>query len=313
MALLPSVTGDITRLLALFLDGKKPATLKAYRADLANFADHVGQPSVGDAIKTLLSNGNGEANMLVLGYMQKLHESGIMPATANRRLTALKMLVRIARSIGMIQWALDVKPVKASQKDMSGPGIDGFMKLLEQAAQRQDAVAAARDTAILWLLFGVALRRGEVVGLDLEHVRDDQVFVLGKGREFREAITIPPSVRTAIAAWVKVRPSSIGEDHPLFLALDRGHFGHRLSGSAVHSMVRGYGTLAGLGIVRPHGLRHAAVTHALDVSDGNLRKVQRFSRHRDIKMVQRYDDNRQDLGGDMAKEMDEHIRKGRKT
>ena len=52
---------------------------------------------------------------------------------------------------------------------------------------------------------------------------------------------------------------------------------------------------------RPHGLRHAAVTAALDLTGGDIRAVQKFSRHRDVRVIERYDDSRQDLAGDVAR------------
>ena len=52
--------------------------------------------------------------------------------------------------------------------------------------------------------------------------------------------------------------------------------------------------------VRPHGLRHAAITRALDLMGGDIRSVQKFSRHQDVRLLQRYDDNRQDLAGAVA-------------
>ena len=63
-------------------------------------------------------------------------------------------------------------------------------------------------------------------------------------------------------------------------------------------MVRALGAAVGLS-VRPHGLRHAAIAAALDLT-GDLRAVRRFSRHRDVWTVGRYDDNRADLGGKVA-------------
>jgi integrase/recombinase XerC len=51
---------------------------------------------------------------------------------------------------------------------------------------------------------------------------------------------------------------------------------------------------------RPHGLRHEAITSALDATNGNVRAVQRFSGHSDLNTLTRYDDNRQDLGGQVA-------------
>jgi integrase/recombinase XerC len=52
---------------------------------------------------------------------------------------------------------------------------------------------------------------------------------------------------------------------------------------------------------RPHGLRHASITDALDLTRGDVRAVQRFSRHADLRTLTMYDDARHDLGGDVAK------------
>ena len=125
--------------------------------------------------------------------------------------------------------------------------------------------------------------------------------VLGKGRSQRETLTLPPATRQALAAWVQVRGPEPG---PLFTALDRGHRGRRLSGTGLYLMIRQLGEGAGLR-ARPHGLRHAAITAALDLTGGDVRKVQRFSRHKNLQTVLRYDDNRQDLGGDVAKRLAE--------
>ena len=86
----------------------------------------------------------------------------------------------------------------------------------------------------------------------------------------------------------------------MFTALDRVHRGQRLSGMGLYLVVRQIGERAGIK-VRPHGLRHAAITRALDLTGGDLRSVQRFSRHKDVRLLQRYDDNRQDLGGAVAR------------
>jgi integrase/recombinase XerC len=47
-------------------------------------------------------------------------------------------------------------------------------------------------------------------------------------------------------------------------------------------------------------LRHSSVTQALNATNGDVRRVQRFSRHRDIRTLMLYDDNRQALVGDIA-------------
>jgi integrase/recombinase XerC len=92
---------------------------------------------------------------------------------------------------------------------------------------------------------------------------------------------------------------------PLFRSLDRARKGSgRLTGSGIYALIRGLGASAGIK-VWPHGLRHAAITEALDRTGGDVRAVQRFSRHRDLRALQRYDDNRADLAGDVARQVAE--------
>lgn len=159
-----------------------------------------------------------------------------------------------------------------------------------------------RDRAVLWLLFGLGLRRAEVVSLDLEHVDLDDpcVHVLGKGHRERVRVTLSAEGRDAPQAWLDVRGSEPG---PVFVGLSRARpnsHGQRLTGRDIHRLVAPLGRRADLGRVRPHGLRHAAITTALDAG-ASLRAVQAFSRHADPRTLMLYDDNRRALGGDVAR------------
>ena len=72
-------------------------------------------------------------------------------------------------------------------------------------------------------------------------------------------------------------------------------------GEAVRLLVAGLGRRAGLSrIVRPHGLRHEAITAALDAGR-DVRDVRKFSRHAKLDTVLVYDDNRADVAGDIAR------------
>ena len=79
----------------------------------------------------------------------------------------------------------------------------------------------------------------------------------------KEPVTLPEPTKAALKAWLQVRGT---EDGPLFVNFDRAGKGERLTGSAVYFIVRELGTKAGLS-VRPHGLRHLAITSALDNID----------------------------------------------
>jgi integrase/recombinase XerC len=142
------------------------------------------------------------------------------------------------------------------------------------------------------------LRRNEVLSLDLAHFdgKRSAVSIKGKGRTEREWVTLPASTKAALDAWIAMRGT---EEGPLFTSVDVATQGHRLTGAALYKVIRCLGAAEGFD-ARPHGLRHAAITEALEKTNGNVRAVQRFSRHRDINVLTVYDDNRSDLGGQIA-------------
>ena len=295
---LPALVGDSRpRLLEAFFAGRNPRTLAAYRADLEDFRAHCGAASMGEAAGRLLSASQGEANASALAYKAHLVDRGLQAATINRRLAALRTLVKLANTLGIFAWTLSVENVKSQAYcDTRGPGRDGFAAILE-AAQAQRGDKALRDVALLHLLHDLGLRRGEAVRLDVADLAGDRISVLGKGRSQKEAMTLPEPTKAALEAWLEVRGS---EDGPLFVNFDRARKGKRLTGSAVYSIVSKLGLKAGL-TVRPHGIRHLAITSALDLTKGDVRAVQKFSRHKDMRVLNLYDDNRQDLAGVVAR------------
>ena len=188
-ALVPTTpTAQAERLVSAFLAGRNERTMRAYSQDLEDFRAFVGALDVNAAAALLLGRGHGEANALALSYKAALTERGLSAATINRRLAALRSLVKLGRVLGAVPWALEVRNAKAQPyRDTRGPGRDGFRSLLAKLEGRADR-KASRDRAILRLLYERGLRRGEVVSLDLEHLDLDAgtVAVLGKGRTARE-------------------------------------------------------------------------------------------------------------------------------
>jgi integrase/recombinase XerC len=299
-----TVGTDVVR---AFLDGRSPRTLRAYEGDLADFARTVGAAGAAAAVGSLLALDPGAANRVALAYRAALVARGLAPATIARRLAALRSVVKLARVLGRIDWALDVEaPRVETYRDTSGPGRDGWDALLAVARRRAVAWGARgqRDLAILRLLHDLGLRRAEVVALDVADVDllRAQVQVRGKGKLQDAPLSLPAPTRAALADWIAHRPPGPG---PLFIRLDNGAGraeGRRLTGDGLYRLVAELGRAAGLrGRVRPHGLRHQAITQALDATGGDVRAVQRFSRHASPATLLRYDDNRRDLAGDVAR------------
>lgn len=301
---LPAVAGitndGIRAFLRTWLDGRSRHTTRAYRLDLTEFSSFLGCSEL-DAVRALLASNNGAANTIVLRFRHHQQERGLAAATVSRRLTTVRSMVRLARVLGMVSWSLDVGGAKGDRyRDTRGPGADGFAAMLRSAAAQSNASKAARDAALLWCLFAPALRRGEVAALDLEHLDlpGSRVSVLGKGRADREWVTLPDETTKALRAWIAARGEAPG---PLFVNLSRAHARQRITGDGIARVTKRLGRSAGVGDVRPHGLRHGGITTALDATNGDVRAVARFSRHRDVRVLQRYDDNRADLGGAVSR------------
>lgn len=290
------------RLVAAFLSGRSPRTIAAYREDLEYLRRHLGLASAEEVATRLLSRGMGAANALVLEYRTSMVERGLAPATVNRRLSAVRSLVKLARTLWLVTWELEIPSLRSeTYRDTRGPGVEGYRAMLRVLSARSGP-KAARDTAIVRLLFDLALRRIEVVRLDLEDVdlAAGTISILGKGRTQRELVTLPAPTQAALAAWIAVRG---GDPGPLFTNFCRAVVRGRLTGRGLHKIVAKLGKDAGLGRCWPHGLRHAAITQALDVTKGDVRAVQRFSRHRSVGVLLRYDDARRDLAGEVARQV----------
>ena len=120
-----------------------------------------------------------------------------------------------------------------------------------------------------------------------------------QGSPGKTAVDGARSNGAGMAGWIEARGNESG---PLFHRCD-GHqvvAGVRLSGESIRQLVRRLGIAAGASrTVRPHGLRHAAATTALDAGK-DVREVRKFTRHATLDMVLRYDDQRGDTAGEIA-------------
>jgi integrase/recombinase XerC len=286
-------------LVLAFFTAKNPQTLLAYRNDLEDFQAFLGVASLPLMVEKFTSHGAGHANGLSLGYLGHLKARGLAPATLNRRLSTLSSFCKLAGVLGFINWKLEVFKVRSSSyRDTRGPGMAGFNAMMERLDGKVSP-KAFRDSAMLRLMFNMGLRRGEVLSLDRSHLdlEAGHLTIMGKGTNERETLSIPPKALASLKAWVNLRGNSAG---PLFTALDFNNHGHRLDGSTLYRLVGKLGMSVGLAGVRPHGLRHASITAALDQTNGDLRKVQKFSRHKNPATLILYDDARQDFAGQVS-------------
>lgn len=288
----PPSGADVPALLASFLAGRKPTTRLAYEGDLSDFRRFARTKSIDEALARLLTAGSAAAGDLATRYRRQMTgRRGLSSSTVNRRLTCLRQITKMARKRGLIAWDLDVENLASEPaKDNSGPETSQVRRILEQLRDRTDP-AGRRDFAIIRLCAELGLRRKEVVGLDLKDIDHDKtrLQVLGKGRREKQWLEFSDSTGAAIRRWMEVRPET--PCPAVFTNLIPGRTA-RLTGAAVYQLVRHAGTGAKLK-VRPHGLRHTAITEAVRNAAAvglSLDQVAEFSRHKDLRMVMRYRD-----------------------
>jgi len=280
------MSDSAARVIEVFLAGKSDGTVRAYGDDLDAWADFIQAPDRETAVARLLESGPGQASEMVRLYQAALRRK-VSPATVNRRIAALSSLTRTARSIGLMDWRLRIRALPTTPlRDTAGPPPEKVREMIAWA-RRQPGIQGVRDVAILWLLYALALRRQEVVDLDVEHVDIERpaVAVLGKRQLERQWIEMPLRVQESVAEWIVARG---GQDGPLFVSVGRANRGQRLSGKGVADVVKRAGRAVGVETT-PHGLRHSAITAAIRAGH-DLPKVQRFSRHRDLRTLQIYYD-----------------------
>lgn len=287
-------------LVATFLSSKSEVTKSAYRIDLNHFQDFLKANTELSSIQELLSISTGELNFIILKYRDFLsQESELSPATVNRRLGAIRSLFKLARMIGITVSKVEISNIKSeSYRDTKGPGLPAFKRMLG-IALNQTPIKAARDHAILRLLFDLALRASEVVNLDLEHMEFDQsrISIKGKGRSQREYLTLTKTSIDALKKWIEVRGPQPG---PLFFNFSRNpNHKSRLSRTGLFKIIRWLGKNADIK-TRPHGIRHLSITEACKVAQNNgyaLEEVMDHSRHKSVTTLMIYRDRERDAQG----------------
>lgn len=299
---------DPTQLVEHFYASLSEQTRAGYSFDLGKFAEWRSiarglDVTTGAAVAELVAGGPGRANQQVLEWMTRMREQGLSPATRNRRLAAVKSVLRFARLVGSITWTIDVRGARVEKfRDTRGPGVEAVSHIL---ATCSDDLAGKRDRAMLLLATVNGLRRREIAAARVSDVDVERrrMWVRGKG-EKDSWVTLPPEVLESVVQWLKAWQSTTKDalDGALFRSLSNRTFGNAISRKGVYEAVVAAGKRAGIK-VWTHGLRHTSVTAALDETNGNIRAAQAHGRHSDPRVTMRYDDNRVDLAGDVAKKI----------
>jgi len=285
---------DWDRVLSDWLATKRsPHTQRVYRRDIENFLADLNLE-----LGKFLTLDRHKAFELVSRYKGELITKNLKSATINRRLAAIKSLVCFAYNCGHCEFMLEaVKSEKLSAyRDTSGIDPEAFKRVL-----------GGIDRTSLKVLWSNALRRSEVSKAsiaDFDPVAKT-LRIFGKGRGTQsEIVSLGIGTVTAIEAWLEAR----GEHQPdkaLFCSINPGYRDGRLCTQAIYNIVSDRCQDAGISkVMSPHRIRHSSITAALEATGGDVRRVQKLSRHSSLNTLLIYDDNRKNLQGQITDLLD---------
>lgn len=150
--------------------------------------------------------------------------------------------------------------------------------------QAQTPWVAARDVAVVTLLYGCGLRISEALNLKAKEAPLPEVLrILGKGGKER-IVPVLPAARDAVNAYMDQIPFDLPADGALF----RGVRGRQLSPRQIQKVMEQSRMQLGLpASATPHALRHSFATHLLSAG-GDLRSIQELLGHASLSTTQAY-------------------------
>ena len=143
---------------------------------------------------------------------------------------------------------------------------------------------AARDAAVITLLYGCGLRISEALSLIGADVPlPDVLRITGKGNKTR-IVPVIDAARTAVARYLRICPHPLDPTAPLFRAVRGGPLRPRAIQKAMEATRMQLGLPA---TATPHAMRHSFATHLLSAG-GDLRAIQELLGHASLSTTQAY-------------------------
>jgi integrase/recombinase XerC len=266
------------------LDGAAANTLTAYARDVSGYlqflARHRGDTEGTRSLITLPSAD-------LRAWMAHERARGLSARSLARALSAVK---------GFTAWLADRHGADATtvlatrgpkfRRKLPRPlTVDGARAMIDTVGDqaRQDWIAA-RDIAVVTLLYGCGLRISEALGLTgAAHPLPDVLRIKGKGGKDR-MVPVLPVTRDAVATYVRLCPHDLAPGEPLF----RGARGRALNPRLIALVMEKSRLQLGLpATATPHAMRHSFATHLLSAG-GDLRAIQELLGHASLSTTQAY-------------------------
>jgi len=274
------------RWLVWLTDGRRrsPHTVRAYQTSVRQFLLFLG-PHIGGAVTEAALGGLARSDFRA--FLSARRAGGASQAAVARDVAAIRDFFRFAADNAGVDppGLVGLISPKVARRAPRPLGMGEATRLIEAAADEPEtAWIAARDNAILHLLYGAGLRISEAVGLPASVLpMGETIAVRGKRMKTR-IVPILPQVRDAVEQYVKLLPWPVAHGEPLF----RGAKGGPLDPGMIRLGVRRARVALGLpSTATPHALRHSFASHLL-ARGADLRAIQELLGHASLSSTQVY-------------------------
>jgi integrase/recombinase XerC len=284
------ISAALTRALASWLEHQSALndaadnTLKAYQTDVLGFLafmsqHHGGTQGLAPLARITVSD--------MRAWMSHERGRGVAARSLARQLSAVKTFYRwLSDREGFEPTAVLSTRSPKFQKKLPRPlAQDAASAMIDTVElQSNEPWIAARDAAVVTLLYGCGLRISEALGLTGADVPLPQTLVIkGKGGKER-MVPVIDAARDAVASYLELCPHPVEPSAPLF----RGARGGKLNPRAVQKAMERSRMQLGLpATATPHAMRHSFATHLL-TAGGDLRAIQELLGHASLSTTQAY-------------------------
>jgi integrase/recombinase XerC len=260
-------------------------TLDAYERDTRQFlqflSTHLGGTVKIDDIKALRPAD-------LRGFLAHRRKEGAGARSLGRHLAGLRSFLRHLERKGLVN-AAGASAIRSPKQPKSLPkplsGRQALAVVAVDTQMNEEPWIAARDAAVLSLLYGCGLRISEALGLTPEvfEGRPTSLRITGKGGKMR-LVPLLPVVMEAVETYYGLCPYHLEPGAPLF----RGARGGPLQPAIIQREMQKLRSALGLpDTATPHALRHSFATHLLG-SGGDLRTIQELLGHASLSTTQIY-------------------------
>lgn len=260
-------------------------TLEAYERDTRQFLQFL-SGHVGGTVKIRDIEALRPADLR--GFLAHRRKEGDGARSLGRHLAGLRSFLRHLERKGLVN-AAGASAIRSPKQPKSLPkplsGSQALTVVSRDTQMNAEPWIAARDAAVLSLLYGCGLRISEALGLPPEvfHAKATSLRVTGKGGKTR-LVPLLPVVAEAVETYRKLCPYHLEAGEPLF----RGARGGPLQPATIQREMQKLRSALGLpDSATPHALRHSFATHLLG-SGGDLRTIQELLGHASLSTTQIY-------------------------